>query len=68
MPAAVREHLRSTRTIIAIEFGSGQLETMFEVVAFEIAYWLATVSHGVFLGPDDRWYGHGARRWEPITD
>ncbi len=68
VPAAVREHLRSIRAIIAIEFGIGQLETMFEAVGFEIAYWLAKVSRGVILGPDDQWYGLGPRRREPITD
>lgn len=68
IPAVVREHLRSTRTIVAIEFGIGQLATMFEAVAFEVAYWLAAASCGVILGPDDQWYDHGAHRWDPITD
>src|SRR5262249_6699977 len=66
IPDAVREHLQSVRAIVAMEMAFTQLETMFELVAFEIAYWLAETCAGVILGPNDRWYDHGAHRWQPF--
>ncbi len=63
---AVREHLTDTCAIVAIELGYSQLRTMHEVVAFEIAYWLAARFAGVILAPDDRWYDHDEHRWEPM--
>lgn len=68
VPASVREHLRSTRAIVALELGFAQLETMFAVVAFEIAFWLASTGRGVIRGPDELWYDHAAHRWQPIVD
>jgi len=68
VPNAVREHLRAVRCIVALEVGFSQLETMFEVVAFEIAYWLAETSGGVIKGFNDAWFDHAAHRWNPLTD
>src|SRR5262249_47744188 len=67
VPDSVREHMQSVQAIIALEMAFTQLETMFEVVAFEIAYWLCEKYRGVILGPNDEWFDHAAHRWEPIT-
>ncbi len=62
----VRDHLTDTCAVVALELGFSQLSTMHEVVAFEIAYWLAERYRGVILAPDDQWYDHDQHRWEPI--
>ncbi len=61
----VRQHLTDTCAIVALELGWSQLATMHEVVAFEIAYWLAETYQGVILGNDGHWYDHANHRWEP---
>lgn len=66
LPASVSTHLQSVRAIVALEMGFSQLETMFEILAFEIAYWLAGVGHGLIRGPNDAWFDHRAHRWKPI--
>jgi hypothetical protein len=66
VPPSVREHLRSIRAIVALEMGFTQLETMFEVVGFEVAYWLAETYRGVIKGPSDAWFDHDTHRWDPI--
>lgn len=66
VPPSVREHVKSVRMIVAIEMGFTQLETMFEVVAFEVAYWLAERGKGVIKGPNDAWFDHDQHRWDPI--
>jgi hypothetical protein len=67
MPASVRAHLASVQSIIAIEMGWSQLDTMFEIVAFEVAYHLAQQHGGLIRGPNDAWFDHAAHRWDPIT-
>ncbi len=64
----VRDHLTDTCAVVAIELGWSQLRSMHEVLAFEIAYWLAERFQGVILAPDDRWYDSGEHRWEPYED
>jgi hypothetical protein len=67
IPPSVRAHLASIQSIIAIEMGSSQLETMFEIVAFEVAYYLAQQHRGLIRGPNDAWFDHAQHRWDPIT-
>ena len=67
VPASVKRHLERTKMIVAIEMGFSQLETMFEVVAYEVAYWLAEQGEGVIRGANDAWFDHDAHRWDPIT-
>lgn len=67
LPPSVRERLRSTRAVVALDLGVSQLESMLSVVAFEIAYHLAETCEGVIQGPDERWYDHTAPDCEPIT-
>lgn len=62
----VRDHLTDTCAVVALELGYSHLRTMHEVVAFEIAYWLAARFGGVILAPDDNWYDHDQHRWEPM--
>lgn len=47
IPPSVEERLADVCSIVAIELGWSQLQTMYEVVAFEIAYWLAETFNGV---------------------
>jgi hypothetical protein len=68
VPAAVRELLRGVRQIVAIEMAHTQLDTMFEMVAFEIAYWLCETRGGVILGPHDHWFDHDTYRWKPFAE
>ena len=68
IPRRVRDLLPNVQGVVAIELGWSQLQTMYEIVAFEIAYWLAEVGDGVLLSVDDQWYDHDANRWEPIRD
>ena len=65
VPDAVRQHLKQVTCIVALEMGWTQLETMFEVIGFEIAYWLAATCGGVILGPNDAWFDHDTHRWDP---
>jgi hypothetical protein len=65
IPDAVREHMKRVACVVALEMAWTQLETMFEVVGFEIAYWLAETCGGVILGTNDRWFDGGAHRWDP---
>lgn len=67
VPASVRGHLASVQSIIAIELGASQLDTMFEIVAFEVAYYLAEQHNGLIRGPNDAWFDHAAHRWNPIN-
>lgn len=60
------KHIASIKTIVAIEMGISQLETLYEVVAFEIAYWLAETHRGVILSPTDYWHDHDKYRFKPI--
>lgn len=66
IPSQVRRHLRDVRAVVAIELGWSQLQTMYEVVAFEVAYWLAERFGGVILSPADYWHDHADHRWNPI--
>ena len=68
LPATVHNHLMNVRGVVAIELGWPQLRTMYEIVAFEIAYWLAEIGAGVILSPDDYWFDHDVNRYEPISD
>ena len=52
--------------MVALELGYSHLRTMHEVVAFEIAYWLAEHYGGMILAPDGQWYDHAEHRWEPM--
>jgi hypothetical protein len=65
-PTSVRHHLAQVQAVVALEMGFSQLETMYEIVAFEIAYWLAETYRGLICGPNDRWYDHADHRWDPI--
>ena len=67
-PARVRTHLTHVCSIVAIELSWMQLQTMYEIVAFEIAYWLAEAFQGLILSPDDQWYYYKANRWKPINE
>jgi hypothetical protein len=66
LPGAVSEHLKNIHTIVALELGISQLRTMYEVVAFEIAYWLAETKQGLICSPDDLWFDHDKHRWQAI--
>jgi hypothetical protein len=66
VPVSVRPRLAGVKAVVAIELGFSQLETMFEVVGFEIAYWLAETRDGVIKGPNDAWFDHTAHRWNPF--
>jgi hypothetical protein len=68
VPQSVQQQLSSVTGVIAIELGWSQLQTMYEVVAFEIAYWLVEQFGGVILSSDDLWYDAGEHRWEPMTE
>ncbi len=65
-PARVAAHLQQVRSIIALELGISQERTMFEAVAFEVAYWLAENHKGLILGYNGDWYDHDDHRWDPI--
>lgn len=65
-PIQVQKHLANIKTIVAIEFGISQLGTMAEILAFEIAYWLAETKTGLICSPSNRWYDHDKHRWDPI--
>jgi hypothetical protein len=59
--------LDGVTTVVALEFGISQLETMLEIVGFEIAYWLAEHYDGVIKADNDAWFDHAAHRWDPYT-
>jgi len=65
-PLTVGNHLKDIKTIVALELSTSQLETMFEIVAFEVAYWLAQTNRGLIQAPDSVWYDHDEHRWDPI--
>jgi hypothetical protein len=64
-PASVK--LDGVTTVVALEFGISQLDTMLEVVGFEIAYWLAEHYDGLIKADNGRWFDHDAHRWDPYT-
>lgn len=66
IPTAVRLRLIGVKQVFAIEMGLSQLDTMYETVAFEIAYWLAEHRDGVILGENDAWFDHDKHRWDPF--
>lgn len=68
VPQSVQQQLSSVTGVIAIELGWSQLQTMYEVVAFEIAYWLVEQFGGVILSPDNLWYDADEHRWEPMKE
>jgi hypothetical protein len=59
--------LDGVTTVVALEFGISQLDTMLEVVGFEIAYWLAEHYDGVIKADNGSWFDHDAHRWDPST-
>jgi len=65
VPASVA--LDGVTTVIALEFGISQLDTMLEVVGFEIAYWLAEHHDGLIKADNGAWFDHDAHRWDPYT-
>ena len=65
-PFKVQQHLANVKTIVAIEFGISQHGTMFEVLAFEIAYWLVETNDGLICSPENSWFDHDKHRWDPI--
>jgi hypothetical protein len=65
-PARVAAHLPLVKSIVALELGISQERTMFEAVAFEVAYWLAEHHKGLILGYNGDWYDHDDHRWDPI--
>jgi hypothetical protein len=65
VPASVQ--LDGVTTVVALEFGISQLDTMLEVVGFEIAYWLAEHYDGVIKADNGAWFDHDAHRWDPYT-
>lgn len=67
IPDRVRRHLRDVKGVVSIAMGAMQLRTMYETIAFEIAYWLAATFDGLILSDDDQWYDHDANRWKPIA-
>jgi len=68
LPVSIRSHLGEVRAIVALEIGFSQLKSMVEVVAFEIAYWLAETYEGLIHAPDESWYDHDVHRWDPIEE
>lgn len=66
LPEMVQKHLTKVKTIVAIELGESQLHTMYEIIAFEIAYWLAENKRGLICSPDDAWFDHDEYRWDAI--
>lgn len=67
VPDSVRARLEGVTTVVAIEFGISQLDTMLEVVGFEIAYWLAEHHDGVIKADNGAWFDHDAHRWDPFS-
>ncbi|MEO8839966.1 MAG: hypothetical protein ABI591_05035 [Kofleriaceae bacterium] len=67
VPDSVRARLEGVTTIVAIEYGIGQIGTMLEVVGFEIAYWLAAHYDGVIKSDHHAWFDHDAHRGDPYT-
>ena len=65
VPASVK--LDGVTIVIALEFGISQLDTMLEVVGFEIAYWLAEHHDGLIKADNGAWFDHDAHRWDPYT-
>jgi hypothetical protein len=68
IPAAVRAHLAGVRQTCAIELAFTQLDSMYEAVCFEVAYWLCDTRDGVIRGPQDSWFNHADHRWNPFPD
>jgi hypothetical protein len=66
LPASVQDHMKNVTSIVILELGFSQLNTMFEIVAFEVAYWLAETRHGLILSPYGLWFDHCDNRWRPI--
>ena len=60
-------HLDGITTVVALELGISQLDTMLEVVGFEIAYWLAEHHDGVIKADNGAWFDHDTHRWDPYT-
>ena len=67
MPAPVAGHMTHVKSIVALEFGIPQARTMVEVVAFELAYWLAETQRGVIHSYTGDWYDHDEHRWQPFS-
>ncbi|OJV16989.1 MAG: hypothetical protein BGO21_29565 [Dyadobacter sp. 50-39] len=67
LPNSVRKHMESVTSVVILELGISQSNTLFEIVAFEIAYWLADTKHGLILSPDGLWFDHCDNRWQPIV-
>ena len=65
VPKGVKPRLAGVRTVVAIEYGLSQVDTMLEVVAFEIAYRLAETHDGVIKADNGAWFDHDAHRWNP---
>lgn len=66
LPTPVQNHMENVTSVVILELGFTQLNTMFEIVAFEIAYWLADTRHGLILSPHGLWFDHFDNRWQPI--
>jgi hypothetical protein len=67
LPALVKAHLEQVKSVVILELGISQAKTMFEIVAYEIAYWLSESKRGVILSWDGFWYDYGDNRWRPIS-
>jgi len=67
-PKKVCKHLKNLKTVIALEMGFPQLDTMLCSVAFEVAYWLAETKKGLIRSQDDLWFDHKKNRYDPIED
>lgn len=67
IPAAVREHLSQVSSIVDIELGWQQLKSMYEVIAFEAAYWLAETYKGLIRSAGDLWFDDDEHRWDPFN-
>ncbi|NEO85406.1 MAG: hypothetical protein F6J87_14325 [Spirulina sp. SIO3F2] len=66
-PPLIQQHLEHIQAIVALEIRISQLRTMFEVVAFESAYWLAETYVGIIQADDGQWYDYDEHRWQPIS-
>jgi len=66
IPNSIRPRLQQTRSILALELDWSQLSTMYEIVAFEVAYWLAENENALICSPEENWYDHDIHRWHPF--